>query len=222
MILKEIERYFNENKEHLTEEEYKAVMDILSKLPQDAPSKRQADEFKKKGDDEYSDCNFRAAIDFYTRAIHHDPENIAYLSSRAAAYSNLGMVEEAIKDYESGLKIDRNAVELYIALGMLYSHKDEDKAYETFGKGLAIDPDNEVLKEKREWLVNKEASKPHNDIEDMFGKINLDNKGVDLNTLLVDENMGDLIKNVIKDKSSEELAEMVKSIMGSMNIPGKK
>lgn len=211
MNTKDVEKYFNAKRHCMTDNECAVISAVLRKIEQDAdPS--QAEEHKERGNEEYRAGNFKAALAAYTQAVDCNPSSAVYLSNRAAAYAKLGMVEEAIQDCEQGLSIDDKFVKLYVRLGMLYADRDEDRAYEVFGKGLLVDPENETLKKQRELLINREAR------EAPAGIPEANNSGFDLSSLLADKSMTDLINNIVKDRSPQELADMVKSMMGSMDL----
>lgn len=227
MNLREIERYFNKKRQYLSKEEYKTIVGALKKLDlaEKASNKQLAEDMKNKGNEEYSDGDFQSAIDSYTQAIIYDPTNVVYLSNRAAAYSKLGMVENAIEDCENGLNIDDKFVKLYIRLGMLYLSKDEDKAYHIFKRGLEVDPENKALK-KQLGLLSKGASDTplentqDSSLDDMIKNMGMgafkDNK-IDFNSLFNNKNIRDVLDTVVKDKSSpSDLMNIVKDMIGAM------
>lgn len=230
MSPRNVEEYFNRRRHHLTDEEYTTIAAVLKRIDEaeHPPDGELAEKFRERGNVEYRNGGLESALESYTQAILHDPNNAVHWSNRAAVYSKLGMVDKAIEDCENGLRIDDQFVKLYIRLGMLYVDRDEDKAYEIFGKGLAVDPDNETLKRQRELLVDRGTSATPADnskdqsFEGLFEKMGLGRKdGMDLGSLLADKDMGNIINNVLKNKSPQELAEMVESLMGSMDILGK-
>ncbi|AFN83672.1 hypothetical protein EROM_090550 [Encephalitozoon romaleae SJ-2008] len=226
MNLKEIERYFNKKRQYLSKEEYKTIVGALKKLDlaEKASNKQLAEDMKSKGNEEYNDGDFRSAIDSYTQAIIYDPTNVVYLSNRAAAYSKLGMVENAIEDCENGLNIDDKFVKLYIRLGMLYLSKDKNRAYQIFERGLEVDPKNKVLKKQLDLLSkgasdtsleNTQAASLDDMIKNM-GMGGLKDSKIDFNSLFNNKNIRDVLDTVVKDKSPSDLMNMVKDMIGAM------
>lgn len=229
MDLKEIERYFGRRKHHLSKEEYRAVMAALRKLERAEKSfnAELAEEIKIKGNEEYRSGDFQAAVDSYTQAIVYDPLNPIHLSNRAAAYAKLGMVENAIEDCEKGLEIDDQFVKLYTRLGTLYLGKNKEKALQVFKRGLEVDPENKTLKRQVELIIKDvpaQASSPKeqdflDDMVERMGMGGIKDGGIDFNSLLGNKNIKDILNTVMKDKSPQDLMDMVRSVIGGVERP---
>jgi len=102
--------------------------------------KAEGNNFFKKGD-------YRSAIPFYTEAIEIDPSMHTYYSNRSACYAGLNDWENALKDGESCIKVNKQFIKGYYRAAIaLKSLERWDKAVDTIKMGLGIDPSNQDLK----------------------------------------------------------------------------
>ncbi|CAH6722179.1 small glutamine-rich tetratricopeptide repeat-containing protein 2 [[Candida] jaroonii] len=108
----------------------------------DESDKVKADEFKLEGNRAMAARDFATAIDKYTKAIELNPQNVVYLSNRAAAFSSNGQHDKAIVDAESAIKLDSSFSKSYSRLGLAkYALGDAKSAMEAYKKGLDIEGD---------------------------------------------------------------------------------
>ncbi|KAM7253084.1 hypothetical protein ACFE04_025702 [Oxalis oulophora] len=89
------------------------------------------------------------AVDLYSIAIALNENNAVYYCNRAAAYTHLNKLDEAIKDSLKSIEIDPNYSKGYSRLGLAYYaqgnyHDAIEKGYK---KALELDPSNESVKE---------------------------------------------------------------------------
>lgn len=62
-------------------------------------------EAKNKGNAAFTAGNFKEAIEHFTEAIKHDPQNHVLYSNRSASYVSSGKFEEGLADAEQTVKI---------------------------------------------------------------------------------------------------------------------
>ena len=68
----------------------------------------QAEELKIKGNESLKSNKVDEAIELYTQAIDLDPENHVLYSNRSAAYLLANKYDEALKDAEKTVKLNRD------------------------------------------------------------------------------------------------------------------
>lgn len=67
-------------------------------------------------------------------------------SNRAASYTKLGAMPEALKDAEKCIELDPTFVKGYTRKGAVqFFMKDHEKALETYQEGLKLEPNNQEL-----------------------------------------------------------------------------
>lgn len=76
-----------------------------------------AEKLKGEGNSLMASKNYAAAISKYTEAIAKNPGNPVYYSNRAAAHSQAGDHEEAIKDANKAKEIDPKFAKAFSRLG---------------------------------------------------------------------------------------------------------
>jgi len=113
-------------------------------------SKQQAEEWKAKGNKDYSSGSFAEAIKNYTKAIDLDKTNHLYYSNRSAAYAGLNQWEKALEDGVKCIETKRDFVKGYFRKGLAeFELKRYDAAIKTFKEGLLVDPGNQDLIDKQ-------------------------------------------------------------------------
>ncbi|PNH03569.1 Heat shock protein STI [Tetrabaena socialis] len=111
-----------------------------------------ADELKAKGNAAFSSGNFEEAITYFTQAIEVDPSNHVLYSNRSASHASLkdygAALEDAQKAADKCIELKPDFAKGYSRKGALqFFMKEWDKAIETYQKGLALEPDNQELKD---------------------------------------------------------------------------
>lgn len=110
-------------------------------------------EEKEKGNQAFKDHQFPEAVKHYTEALKRGPPEVnpeAYklYSNRAACYTKLGALNEALKDAEKCIELAPTFAKGYSRKGTVqFFMKEYDKALETYRQGLEQDKDNEELKD---------------------------------------------------------------------------
>ncbi|BBN19665.1 stress-induced-phosphoprotein 1 [Marchantia polymorpha subsp. ruderalis] len=106
-----------------------------------------AAEAKAKGNAAFSAGRFGDAIEHFSEAITHAPENHVLYSNRSAAFASLQKYEDALKDAEKTVELKPDWGKGYSRLGAAFvglgKHEDAVGAYQ---RGLELDPNNGALK----------------------------------------------------------------------------
>jgi len=124
-------------------------------------NKTKAEEWKLKGNKEYSGGSFAEAVKSYTKAIEFDPTNHLYYSNRSAAYAGLNQWDKAREDGAKCIEAKRDWAKGYFRKGLAeYELKKYDLAIKTLKEGLAVEPTNTDLRDKlreseRMWQTHK-------------------------------------------------------------------
>jgi Flp pilus assembly protein TadD len=89
----------------------------------------------------------------FRRAVELDPHNLVAVNNFGMALGKHGQVELGLEMIEAALKQEPNSVELLNTAAVLHAMKgDRRKALKFLHRGLAIDPDNPLLRENRSLL----------------------------------------------------------------------
>ena len=112
-----------------------------------------AEEYKTMGNEMIKQKNYQEAVKFYSNAIRKDPTNHIYYANRAAAYIELEMGEDALKDCNECIRISPDYTKGYSRKGtalILLGRSDE--ALPCFQHVLDLDPLNEFAQAKVDEL----------------------------------------------------------------------
>lgn len=167
------------------------VEEDLSELPEDERNKKLAVRAKNEGNEEYKKRNFNAAIANYTKAIELDPDNVSFLTNRAAARLESGDTQGSIDDCKLAVKLNSEKslrtdfkiiARAYGRMGNAYFKLLKyDEAIEAYDKSLLEAKDSKIqralgetkrLKKKQdeEAYINPELSKKEKDEGNVFFK----------------------------------------------------
>ncbi|XP_020578040.1 hsp70-Hsp90 organizing protein 3-like [Phalaenopsis equestris] len=105
-----------------------------------------ADVEREKGNEFFKEQKYPEAVKHYTEAIKRNPQDPRTYSNRAACYTKLGALPEALKDAEKCIELDPSFSKGYTRKGAVqFFMKEYDKALETYQEGLKHDPKNPEL-----------------------------------------------------------------------------
>ncbi|XP_013612452.1 PREDICTED: small glutamine-rich tetratricopeptide repeat-containing protein [Brassica oleracea var. oleracea] len=126
-----------------------AISEMESSGCQKFDAKSLAETFKCQGNKAMQSQQYLEAIELYSFAIALSDENAVFYCNRAAAYTQISMCSEAIKDCLKSIEIDANYSKAYSRLGLAYyaQGKYADAIEKGFKKALELDPHNESVKE---------------------------------------------------------------------------
>jgi tetratricopeptide (TPR) repeat protein len=90
----------------------------------------------------YDAGEWRHAISYYDRALRLNPHNADVITDRATCYRNLGMTDEAVRDYRLALRVEPTHQNALYNLGIVYAHdkKDLSKAIKYWERLLEVAP----------------------------------------------------------------------------------
>ena len=144
---------------------------------QEQINKKQAEELKIKGNEEFKKGNMEAALGFYNEAIQLYPKDLAFYLNRSGALHSLKQFDKAIEDCNYVLENTFDFMKRSRAFGKIaYAYQesgDLDKAVEYFEKSLLESSDARIkealrdvqqLKRKleAERYLNPELAEEHN------------------------------------------------------------
>ncbi|KAH7863951.1 hypothetical protein Vadar_023927 [Vaccinium darrowii] len=105
-----------------------------------------ADEEREKGNEFFKEQKYPEAVRHYTEALRRNPKDPRVYSNRAACYTKLTAMPEALKDAEKCIELDPTFVKGYSRKGAVqFFMKEYDKALETYQEGLKHEPRNQEL-----------------------------------------------------------------------------
>jgi len=113
-------------------------------------------EAKERGNVAFREGNFPQAIKEYEEACKRDPKNSPYHNNLAAAYLKMGLFNDAKKEVELSLELDRTYVKAWAKKGDIeFFMKEYHKAMDSYKAGLQIEPDNSLCKQGLQKTVAK-------------------------------------------------------------------
>lgn len=105
-------------------------------------------EAKERGNTAFREGNFPLAIQEYEEACKRDPKNAAYHNNLAAAYLKMGVFNDAKREVELSLELDRTYVKAWAKKGDIeFFMKEYHRALDSYKAGLQIDPENALCKQ---------------------------------------------------------------------------
>lgn len=197
-LLKELEN----EKNNFTEEDYNTMKKIIEKTQKVKKEENvsKAETHKNEGNKCFKNQQYSEAVLSYTQAIEEDGNNAIYYSNRAAAYAKLNMKDNGIEDCKTAIKIDPNFVKAFIRLGDFYYEDDVMNAKKYYEQAIKIEPTNEMAKSKLKSCEKKEEKT----------ETKIDDKKIA--ELLKNPEIMNMAKNLMKDKSPEEIENMMKNM----------
>ncbi|KAF5357580.1 hypothetical protein D9758_007450 [Tetrapyrgos nigripes] len=136
--------------------------DILNKLRDAEKAKAEAERqayidpeksaiAREEGNTQFKAGDFVASVKSYTEAINRDPSDARAYNNRAAAYTKLVALPEALKDVNKAIEIDPSFVKAYTRkANVLLSMREHAKALEAVQEAQLHDTDNKNANEIRQ------------------------------------------------------------------------
>jgi len=107
-----------------------------------------AAEAKERGNAAFRDGKFPEAIKEYEEAVKRHPTSPAYRNNLSAAYLKMGLFNDAKREVEKCLEIDKTYVKAWAKKGDIeFFLKEYHKAMDSYRAGLQIEPDNALCKQ---------------------------------------------------------------------------
>ncbi len=105
-------------------------------------------EAKERGNALFREGDFPGAIREYEEAVRRDPNNSPYHNNLAAAYLKMGVFNDAKKEVERSLELDKTYVKAWAKKGDIeFFMKEYHKSMDSYKAGLALEPDNSLCKQ---------------------------------------------------------------------------
>jgi stress-induced-phosphoprotein 1 len=137
-------------------------LELRKKQQQDYINPELGAEAKERGNAAFRDGDFPKAIKEYEDAIKRDPSNASYHNNLAAAYQKMGLFNDAKKEVEKSLEIDRHYVKAWAKKGDIeFYMKEYHKSMESYKAGLSLEPDNSLCKQGLQKTVAKIQESNH-------------------------------------------------------------
>ncbi len=124
--------------------------------------KETADAFDA-GEAAYMSGNYARAVEHFTRAIKEGADDPATYGNRASAYSYLGKLDEALKDYDTALKLaieitgdakDKRLAYIYYNIAYAYDHAGKiPEALVNYEKSIALDATYPDAHSNTAWIL---------------------------------------------------------------------
>jgi len=119
-----------------------------------------AAELKAKGDECFRKQRWESAVDFYTRALGHTPDNEKLLSNRSAAYMELKQYQAALDDAMQAEEVAPQWPKSFFRQGMaLRALRRYDMAISAFSEGKAREPTNASWQKEIDETEEKKAAR---------------------------------------------------------------
>jgi stress-induced-phosphoprotein 1 len=105
-------------------------------------------EAKERGNAAFRDGKFPEAIKEYEEAVKRHPSNPAYRNNLAAAYLKMGLFNDAKREIDKCLEMDKTYVKAWAKKGDIeFFMKEYHKALDSYQAGLQLEPDNSLCKD---------------------------------------------------------------------------
>jgi len=111
---------------------------------------------KERGNAFFREGKYEEAIPEYEEAVKRDPTNAPYRNNLAAAYTKKGLFNDAKREVEKSLELDKNYVKAWAKKGDIEMFmKEYHKAMDSYKAGLQIEPDNSLCKAGLQSVMTK-------------------------------------------------------------------
>ena len=105
-------------------------------------------EAKERGNAAFREGRFADAISEYEEAVKRDPTNAPFRNNLAAAYQKMGLFNDAKREVEKSLELDKKYVKAWAKKGDIeFYMKEYHKALESYKTGLVLEEGNSLCKE---------------------------------------------------------------------------
>ena len=219
-----IEAFQKSLTEHRTADTLKKLSDTekeLKRREEEAyldPAK--AEEEREMGNALFKEGKFPDAIKRYTESIRRRPDDPRVWSNRAACYTKLTALPEALKDAEKAIEIDPTFVKAYTRKGHAqFFMKEYEKAMATYQQGLDRDPDNEELKSAMHRCVDQinRFNRGEASAEEMQQRQQKAMADPEIQTILSDPIMRQVLNDFQENPQAAQKHMQNKDIMANIN-----
>jgi tetratricopeptide (TPR) repeat protein len=109
-------------------------------------NKDNTTQLKNSADSAYDKDDFLKSIYFYTKLINLDSTQGEYYFRRGYSFSRILNADQAIEDYLKAVELGYRQADAYKNIGINYSTLNDSLAIWYFQKSLALDPQNDKIK----------------------------------------------------------------------------
>jgi stress-induced-phosphoprotein 1 len=116
----------------------------------------KAEEARTRGNELFKDGKFAEAVQFYSESIKRSDSDPRAYSNRAACYTKLMALPEALKDAERAIELDQTFVKAYIRKAAIqFTKRDFVDCVKTCDEALAVDAEHHQGKHRGEIEAQK-------------------------------------------------------------------
>lgn len=165
-------------------------------------------EAKERGNAAFREGRFGDAINEYEEAVKRDPTNAPFRNNLAAAYQKMGLFNDAKREVEKSLELDKKYVKAWAKKGDIeFFMKEYHKALESYKTGLILEEGNSLCKDGLRKVQAKIASENYSPEADNGERAAHAMADPEIQAILMDP----IIRNVLND-----FAEDPKSAQAAM------
>ncbi|KAI3656961.1 hypothetical protein MP638_004192 [Amoeboaphelidium occidentale] len=137
--------------------EAEAIKDRLEREAYQDPAK--ADEARTKGNELFKDSKYAEAVSFYSESIKRAEKDPRGYSNRAACYTKLMALPEALRDVEKAISLDQTFIKAYIRKAAIqFQMKEYTKCMQTCDDALVVDAEYHQGKNAAELQSQKQKA----------------------------------------------------------------
>ncbi len=108
------------------------------------PFEQSGEFFHRIGQSKLDRSNYTDALLYYRRALEKDPENVEYRLAMAETFTEMGCFEDSNRILLNLVQHDNEQTECFFGIGCNFvGLREYDKAFSSFQRYLALDPDGE-------------------------------------------------------------------------------
>jgi stress-induced-phosphoprotein 1 len=122
---------------------------------------------KERGNAFFREAKYPEAIAEYEEAVKRDPKNAPFRNNLAAAYLKMGLFNDAKREVEKSLDLDKTYVKAWAKKGDIEVYmKEYHKAMDSYKAGMQIEPDNSLCKAGLQSVMTKIYNEQSSDSAD--------------------------------------------------------
>jgi stress-induced-phosphoprotein 1 len=131
-------------------------LDLKKKQKQDYINPELGLAAKERGNQLFRDADYPGAIKEYEEAVKRDPTNAPYHNNLAAAYLKMALFNDAKREVERSLELDKTYVKAWAKKGDIeFFMKEYHKSLDSYRAGLQLEPDNSLCKQGMQKTLQK-------------------------------------------------------------------
>lgn len=92
----------------------------------------RAETLKRIGNGAFNEGNYEKAVTYYTKAIEQRKDSSVLWNNRALSYVQLGLLEKALADFQSALKINNSNIKALLNSAKCCKHLEKEDEYKEY------------------------------------------------------------------------------------------